>query len=59
MLASLRFLFYFSPQGQLGVGWEVFWELRKEKKKKKNQSKYVRAEKPPCLTGKPYAGLTA
>lgn len=59
MLASLRFLFYFSPQGQLGVGWEVFWELHKGKEKRRKQSKYVRAEKPPCLTGKTYSGLTA
>lgn len=31
MPASLRFLFYFSPRGQLGAGWEVFWELNRNK----------------------------
>lgn len=39
MLVSLRFLFYFSPEGQLGVGWEVFWVLHKGREKKKKKSK--------------------
>lgn len=29
MPASLRFLFYFSPRGQLGAEWEAFWELNR------------------------------